>query len=85
MLRWLRKRPRSVRPCDYKMKRGDRGEYRQAAGAIATSLSASGVWLSVVPATRGMDWENKTRLSRAGQLGIAPTLCTGTAGVCQVC
>jgi hypothetical protein len=47
---------------------------------FAASLSASGVWLSVVPVTRGMDWVNKTRLSRAGQLSIAPTLCTGTAG-----
>jgi hypothetical protein len=39
MLRWLRKRPRSVRPCDYKMMRGDRAEYRQAAGADAATLS----------------------------------------------
>jgi hypothetical protein len=52
---------------------------------FAASLSASGVWLSVVPVTRGMDWVNKTRLSRAGQLSIAPRLCNGTAGVCQVC
>jgi hypothetical protein len=40
MLRWLRKRPRSVRPCDYKMKRGDRGEYRQAAGADAEAVAS---------------------------------------------
>jgi hypothetical protein len=51
---------------------------------FAASLSASGVWLSVVLVTTGTDWVNKTRLSRADRLSIAPMLCSGTAGVCQV-
>jgi hypothetical protein len=59
--------------------------HRRECGNKIASLSATGVWLSVVPVTRGTDWVNKTRLSRAGQLSIAPMLCTGTAGVCQVC
>ena len=41
--------------------------------------------LSVVPVTRGTDWVNKTRLSRAGRLSIVRMLRIGTAGVCQVC
>jgi hypothetical protein len=60
-------------PLAFQQRRCSPREARRIAANIAKlpyceSLSASGVWLlDVVLATRGTDWVNKTRLSRADQ------------------
>jgi hypothetical protein len=49
MLRKLRKRPRSVRPCDYKMKRGGLRQNRQVAGAFGAKDLVSAAVLKSDP------------------------------------